>query len=673
MPVSIKTVRFPSSAITLGVGIVSLIALSLAVTTWLDVASAHSRFNKQIETRGQLIVDSAAEFARDAVYFRDIDRLKDVGKVVSSQPGVSYVEFVDEEGRSFLGIGNYEINASDTAAYVFERTIAPQGQVVGYIRVGLDDDELKSELNAITRKGIWQGLILFGTGTTLAIVLGLVFARPLSRAASAARQLADGDLSTRLDLAGTSEMRALGSAFNRMASQIEENEHSLKKEQEKLENRVSERTEELLSIARIGRLISSGLDVRQIFSDFGRQFNTLVEHDSLALYEHDSEAAQLKHVSSEQGLDWPERMALPGIWKDIEHVRLEVRQFSGQGGHDQLFDDETFGSVMAANVAVPLMSNQQMIGVLIVSRTSSEFDFEAIDRCRRIGVHIAGALATSLLYERNMVMASERQRTLEEDSERLKAADQAKDEFLSSLSHELRTPLVPILGYASLLVSKLSDQLDAEDVEKLNTIERNGKRLNSQIEDLLDLSRVQTKRLEINPVWVEWREFLADVELSMKPLLSTSGHRLMIDVRHEDLWVNIDPARMNQVVSNLISNAAKYSPGAGSIEMVSEISAGKLALSVHDKGIGIKPEDLKHLFTLFYRTQDAITSAAPGTGIGLFVSKKIVDLHKGSLGIKSQYGKGSVATLTLAATNEVPVAEKHAHPLLENRLDELSA
>ncbi len=214
---------------------------------------------------------------------------------------------------------------------------------------------------------------------------------------------------------------------------------------------------------------------------------------------------------------------------------------------------------------------------------------------------------------------------------------------------------------------------EENEIEQLRTIERNGKRLNSQIEELLDLSRIQTRRLDISPGWVEWNTFLADIELSMRPLLEAGGHRLMIDQRHGDVWVKIDSDRMIQVVSNLINNACKYSQGADHIDIVSEVSSGEVVLSVTDYGVGIQPADLKNVFTLFYRTRDAIDSAASGTGIGLFVARRIMELHEGDLSIESEYGQGSTAKLTLSSALSEPPSEELASLAFKNRFENLTA
>ncbi|MDA1298099.1 MAG: HAMP domain-containing sensor histidine kinase [Chloroflexi bacterium] len=264
-------------------------------------------------------------------------------------------------------------------------------------------------------------------------------------------------------------------------------------------------------------------------------------------------------------------------------------------------------------------------------------------------------------------------RALEEDRNRLEAADVAKNEFLSSLSHELRTPLVAIIGYASMLIRHLSGSVNDVEMERLRTIERNGKRLSAQIEDLLDLSRIQTRRLEISQKWIEWRLFLKDVGQSMEPLLSATGHHLNLDIEHGDTWVFVDSTRIHQVVSNLIGNAAKYSPGASRVDVVSRVKSGEIVFSVRDYGAGIKPEDQKNLFTLFYRTEDAIKSAVPGTGIGLYVSKKIVELHKGDLNIDSIYGEGTTATLRLTSTATEPPVSALSAPAFRNRFEEQSA
>ena len=225
---SMTGVRLPSSAITLGAGFAVLIALSVAVITWLDVSAARSGFNDQIRSRGQIIVDSTAEFIRDDVYHRDIDRVKEAAGVVAAQPGVAFVEVRDADGRLFARKDNQTSGQSVPDGRRFERILAPGSQIVGSVTIGLDDAQLRAQLSSITRSRILQGLILIVAGALLAMGLGIVFSIPLRKASAAVRMLEHGNLTTRINPAGTLEMRALGAAFNRMAERIEEDEGKLK-------------------------------------------------------------------------------------------------------------------------------------------------------------------------------------------------------------------------------------------------------------------------------------------------------------------------------------------------------------------------------------------------------------------------------------------------------------
>lgn len=378
-------VRFPSSAITLGAGFALLIALSVAVTTWLDVSAAHSGFNDQIRSRGQIIADSTAEFIRDDVYHRDIDRVKEAAAVVASQPGVAFVEIRDADGRMFALKESQASGQSVPDGRRFERILAPGGQIVGTVTIGLNDAELRAQLSSITKSRIVQGLILFVVGTLMAMCLGVVFAIPLRKAAAAVRMLEHGNLTTRIDPAGTLEMRALGAAFNRMAERIEEDEREIKSHQDRLEKTVQERTGEIRSIASIGQLFRSELEIRNVFGKFSVQFKELVDHDSLVLYQYDGDAGLSLVSTAGIPAEWPDELQLPALWEDTGTDQLETVCATGISGHDDLFGGPGPVFASAESIAVPLIGRQGLIGTLVVMRSSSSFEPDAVARCRRVG------------------------------------------------------------------------------------------------------------------------------------------------------------------------------------------------------------------------------------------------------------------------------------------------
>ncbi len=237
--------------------------------------------------------------------------------------------------------------------------------------------------------------------------------------------------------------------------------------------------------------------------------------------------------------------------------------------------------------------------------------------------------------------------SLQQTHDELIEANRAKNEFLSSLSHELKTPLAAILGFASILSNNSKSNLSQEEHKKLDVINRNGRRLDSLIEDLLDLSKIESKQISLELEMVSVNEVTAEVSASLEPILDAKRQSFISDIRHDPVWISADRGRLVQVLSNLISNASKYSPSDTDIAVRCETQLDHLIISITDEGPGISKSDQVRLFDLFFRTQDAERSAKPGTGIGLYICKKIVELHGGEISVQSTPGSGTTFVVHL--------------------------
>jgi signal transduction histidine kinase len=228
-------------------------------------------------------------------------------------------------------------------------------------------------------------------------------------------------------------------------------------------------------------------------------------------------------------------------------------------------------------------------------------------------------------------------RELETQNEQLRQSERLKSELVSIVSHELRTPLASIMGYASLLLKRDFRKADAE--RYLEVIHGQGSRLSSLVEDFLDVESVEAGRLELKNEPVDLKQVLNDeAELVAK---ETTRHRIEVVTRAESLPVRGDHDRLAQVYGNLLTNAIKYSPNGGLVEVVGTISNGSVRVEVHDEGIGIPAEHQPRIFTKFFRGE-ARDSGIAGSGLGLTMSREIIEAHGGRIGFTSNPGLGSV-------------------------------
>jgi PAS domain S-box-containing protein len=217
-------------------------------------------------------------------------------------------------------------------------------------------------------------------------------------------------------------------------------------------------------------------------------------------------------------------------------------------------------------------------------------------------------------------------------------ANRAKDEFLAMLGHELRNPLSPIL--TALQLMKLRGEPDSE--RERTVIERQVNHLTRLVDDLLDVSRIARGRIELKTELVEMSEVVANALEMASPLLEQRTHRLRVDVPRHGLQVDGDATRLGQVVSNLLTNAAKYTPAGGQVTVHAQAVDDEVVVSVRDTGIGITPDVLPHVFDLFVQERQALDRSQGGLGIGLTIVRSLIERHGGSVAAHSAgSGKGS--------------------------------
>jgi len=228
----------------------------------------------------------------------------------------------------------------------------------------------------------------------------------------------------------------------------------------------------------------------------------------------------------------------------------------------------------------------------------------------------------------------------------LREANQRKDEFLATLAHELRNPLAPVRNAAKLL---RAPNADAKTREWATTvIDRQIQSMASLLDDLLDVSRITRAQITINKQRIPLSSIVeASLEVA-KPLIDARHHSVQIDLPKSPIEVDVDPLRMSQVLTNLLTNAAKYSEPGGRIRLSALIDGEYVRIKVRDSGIGLEPESLTRIFVMFSQVSNALDRSEGGLGIGLALVKGLVELHDGEVSAASDgLGKGSEFTVRL--------------------------
>ncbi len=242
----------------------------------------------------------------------------------------------------------------------------------------------------------------------------------------------------------------------------------------------------------------------------------------------------------------------------------------------------------------------------------------------------------------------ERTDELEQAKERAEAAGRAKSDFLASMSHELRTPLNGIIGFAEFLSDGKPGPLNPKQKEYLGDILTSGRHLLQLINDLLDLVKVEAGKMELHAEPFPVKVAVAEVCAVMQPLAAAKDITIDVAVAPPLDVVTLDEQKFKQVLYNLLSNAVKFTDAGGRIEISAAIhDASRFAISVADSGIGIRPEDMQRLFTDFEQLDAGSARRHTGTGLGLALTRRLVELHGGSIDAASEWGKGSKFTVVV--------------------------
>lgn len=226
-------------------------------------------------------------------------------------------------------------------------------------------------------------------------------------------------------------------------------------------------------------------------------------------------------------------------------------------------------------------------------------------------------------------------------------AERAKTDFVSNVSHELRTPLTSIKGYSDLLLCNAVGPLNDQQLQFLKIILSSADRLATLVNDLLDISRIESGRLKLETKPVQMERVLHSVAEMTQPQCDKKNLRLSLNIEPNVGLVLGDENRLTQVVTNLVSNACRYTLEGGSITLALSNSNNTVRVDVSDTGIGITPEDQAKVFQRFYRVNTQVVQEIPGTGLGLPISKMLVEMHGGRMWLESEVGQGSTFTFIL--------------------------
>ena len=408
---------------------------------------------------------------------------------------------------------------------------------------------------------------------------------------------------------------------------------------------------ELRALGEVGHAISSTLDLQTVLSTIAARATQLSGADAGVIYEYDERREVFLPRATEQ------------IESEIVEMMLATPVRKGEGATGRLAEAQepiqvpdilaapaesrVRGALVHAGyktlLAVPLVVEDHLLGGLtVIRKTSGAFAPEIIELLRTFATQSALAIQNARLF-----------REIEDKSRQLEVASQHKSEFLANMSHELRTPLNAIIGFSEVLSERMFGELNEKQDEYLKDIHASGQHLLSLINDILDLSKIEAGRMELEVTAFDLPAALDNALTLVRERAGRRGIALRQAVDERVGEIRADERKLKQVLLNLLSNAIKFTPEGGRIEVRAVPVDGSVEVSVIDTGVGIAPEDQEAVFEEFRQVGTA-DKKVEGTGLGLALSRKFVELHGGRIWVKSRVGIGSTFAFTLPLTMGQP-------------------
>ena len=498
---------------------------------------------------------------------------------------------------------------------------------------------------AILFGGLLAGLAVLGA---VAVAVGTVrsIAAPLQGLTAVLRRLTSGDYGARAAVAGPAEIQEAAVSLNELADEAsrlrgQEAEHGRLAAVARaagLRIRENLRAEDVLNEAR-------AVIERELGGDTA--YLHLVEDGRVSLpigHEHDW-VLPLSFLDR-LGPSFIEMMR--GLYP--RHGALVVQDFQGPDGAliPPEFREPMIDAGLASQVLAPFGVGSEMLGFIVLSRRSRRRPWTPaeVDAVQSVATDLGRGLHHARMYEAENTLVAE-----------LREIDRMKSDFLATVSHELRTPLTSIAGFVELLRDRDAGSLSETQAGMLETIQRNTARLRHLIEDVLTLSKIESRAFKTAMQPVNLAEVAGAVVAALRP--QADARRLGLTLASpRSLVVGGDPGQLDRMLINLLSNAVKFTPPGGRVEVGVARAEGMAVITVSATGSGIPDRDQKELFTRFFRASNATRLSIPGTGLGLTIVHAIVTNHGGDLRVRSREGEGTtvIARIPLLAARGAATA-----------------
>jgi signal transduction histidine kinase len=485
-------------------------------------------------------------------------------------------------------------------------------------------------------------IVVLGLGLGLAALAGIWLAQrmavPIRALAKGAARIGGGDLDHRIEIRTGDEVQSLADSFNEMTAHLKDSYATLEQKVADRTRELSEALDQLRALIGVSQAINSTLDLQAVLAAILANACRLANAGGGAIYTFD-EASEEFALAATYGMS-------ADLIETIRAARPRLHDSSPVGRSTLLravvqvpdlaaepvypLREALLKADVRAMLAVPLLREERIIGALMVRRRQPGiFDPAIIELMQSFASQSALAIQNARLFQE-----------IDEKSRQLEIVSQHKSQFLANMSHELRTPLNAVLGYTELMQDGVYGELPSKVREVLERVQTNSKHLLGLINDVLDLSKIEAGQLVLSSEDYSMKNVVDTVVSATESLAAAKRLPLKVEVSEDMPIGQGDERRIAQVLLNLVGNAIKFTD-AGEVRIAAKATNGRFSVAVSDTGPGIPAAERERVFHEFHQVDSSNTKAKAGTGLGLTIAKRIVELHSGRIWVESELGKGS--------------------------------
>lgn len=592
------------------IGVVTLIVLVFCI-----VAIVYSTLEANAKLKGRLetVTKIASASLPSALWNIEKDTIKDIIGALSQEDGVVYFRLIDDTGDHFKKIiagfdkQNFSFFVESSQFITKKSDIYYQKEKIGTIQLAISKEHFKRELLLNVVSIILLGVIIITAISLISIFITKRYIfHPLQKLEDSATTIAEGNLETEIDTASKDEIGNLARSFDRMRKSIKNLFEELDESKKTLEKKVEERTSDLHKSEQKLKAVLDNIRRRVYWKDT----SGVIEGGNRVLA-NDLGLSEPVELIGKTELDIWKRKEVVQLFKELTEEVIEKKK----------------GRTDITETIVNDYGDQKWFKI-----NCSPLEDER------------GNVTSILVTFRDITNEKQYEEKLKKARDEAEKANKAKDQFLANVSHEIRTPLNSIIGFIKLVLETNSDPQQNKDY--LKRVKSSAQDLSRIINDILDYSKMESGELEIVHSEFRLENLLEEIMNNFKEQAACKGIRLILDKKKETPGALLgDDLRLKQILNNKMSNAIKATE-AGSIKLEvscleKDESRARILFSIKDTGCGISPNDKEKIFLPHEQINNSKNNVLSGIGLGLTISKQLVELMGGEIWIESELGKGS--------------------------------